>query len=559
MASLFVIEGADQGKRFDLRTVVNTLGRDVSNPIRLQDGEISRKHAEIRALPDRSGFELLDLNSANGTYVNEKLVQQCRLQTGDQVRLGNTLLLFSEGTVPAHRASAERVMMLGKASPADRSEIVQTMTADQHGGQFGPMRPGVDPVVQLDSQLRLLGTISLVAQAISQIVEIDSLLQRILELSFETVGADRGAALLRAESGDLVPRVARWRGASSSSEQLAISRTIIDHVLERGEGVITTDAPADVRFSSGRSIVTEGIREAICVPIQGRQARMGVIYVDLRARAESTPGDQQHFTPEHLALMIAIGAQAGLAIENSRLLEAKVQAERLAAVGQTIATLSHHVKNILQGVRSGSFLIESGLQSANEPMIRRGWSIVDKNQTKIYNLVMDMLSYSKEREPAFETGDLNSTVGEVIELMQPRAAEMGVELIFEPQQSIPSADFDPEGIHRAVLNIVTNALDACHDRPGPSVRVETSHDAYQGLMLIKVEDNGVGIPSEEIPSIFQVFASTKGSRGTGLGLPVSSKILQEHGGGISVQSETGLGTTFVLQFPQHQTGTGQVD
>ena len=125
-------------------------------------------------------------------------------------------------------------------------------------------------------------------------------------------------------------------------------------------------------------------------------------------------------------LMVAIGHQAGLAIENTLFYNDKIQAERLAAVGQTIATLSHHIKNILQGIRGGSYLIDLGLNEKDESIVRRGWTIVEKNQTRIYNLVMDMLSFSKDREPALEPADLNETVGEVVELMQSRAAELGV-------------------------------------------------------------------------------------------------------------------------------------
>ena len=97
-----------------------------------------------------------------------------------------------------------------------------------------------------------------------------------------------------------------------------------------------------------------------------------------------------------------------------------VQAERLAAVGQTIATLSHHIKNILQGIRGGSYLIEMGLKNHDENVVRKGWDIVERNQNKISALVMDMLTFSKEREPEPVPSDLNEVVGEVVELMQVR-------------------------------------------------------------------------------------------------------------------------------------------
>ena len=173
-------------------------------------------------------------------------------------------------------------------------------------------------------------------------------------------------------------------------------------------------------------------------------------------------------------LMVAIGHQAGLAIENTTFYNAKIQAERLAAVGQTIATLSHHIKNILQGIRGGSYLIDMGLNEKDESIVRRGWTIVEKNQAKIYNLVMDMLSFSKDREPALEPTDLNETVGDVVELMQSRAEELGVQLTCKPAMTMPQVMIDPDGIHRAVLNIVTNAIDASEGAGTPASASSTS-------------------------------------------------------------------------------------
>ena len=164
-------------------------------------------------------------------------------------------------------------------------------------------------------------------------------------------------------------------------------------------------------------------------------------------------------------------------------------------------------------------------------------------------MVMDMLSFSKDREPALEPADLNETVGEVIELMQARAAELGVKLAWQPGRDIPRVTIDPEGIHRAVLNIVTNAIDACEGAENAQVVVKTEWDASTSTARVAVSDNGVGIDEEDIPSIFQLFASSKGSRGTGLGLPVSQKIVREHGGKIVVTSRPGHGATFLIELP----------
>jgi len=293
-----------------------------------------------------------------------------------------------------------------------------------------------------------------------------------------------------------------------------------------------------------------------------------VIYIDTTtsARRLVQQGIANKFTSEHLKLMVAVAHQAALAVEDTSYYSAMVQAERLAAVGQTIATLSHHIKNILQGIRGGSYMIEMGLEdhgkliadsgeSSSEQLakagetIRRGWDIVEKNQEKISKLVLDMLTFSKEREPDLQPGDVNQVASDVIELMVSRADDFDVELGWEPGQGIPTLTFDAEGLHRAILNVVTNAIDACDKEEGSFVRVATDFDAKRRLALITVEDNGGGIPPDEIDKIFLLFESRKGQRGTGLGLPVSQKILKEHGGQIIVESEVGRGSLFTLELP----------
>jgi signal transduction histidine kinase len=218
-------------------------------------------------------------------------------------------------------------------------------------------------------------------------------------------------------------------------------------------------------------------------------------------------------------------------------------------VGQTIAMLSHHIKNILQGIRGGSYVVELGLEQHDEANIRKGWSMVDRNLNKISTMVLDMLTFSKEREPDPVPSDVNKVVGEVVELVAAKAGEQKVSVEWLPGENIPILAFDPEGIHRAVLNIAGNAVDACEDREGGIVTVRTEHLPAESLVRITVEDNGVGIPPEDLDRIFTIFVSGKGSRGTGLGLSVSRKILQEHGGNISVSSTVGQGSRFSLEFP----------
>ena len=275
-----------------------------------------------------------------------------------------------------------------------------------------------------------------------------------------------------------------------------------------------------------------------------------MIYVDTTTPlVEAAESGRRRFGDDHLKLMIAIAHQAALAVEDTTYYSAMVQSERLAAVGQTIATLSHHIKNILQGIKGGGYLVDMGLENEDLGVLRKGWDIVGRNQAKISSLVMDMLSFSKEREPDPVPSDLVALVTDIVETVQQRASDAGTTIHWSPPADLPRLVFDPEGISRAVLNVVTNALDAVENRPDPWLELRVELDRTAGLVRVIVADNGEGMSPETLAEIFNLFVSTKGSRGTGLGLTVSRKILREHKGDIRAESRLGEGSTFTLEFP----------
>jgi signal transduction histidine kinase len=160
-----------------------------------------------------------------------------------------------------------------------------------------------------------------------------------------------------------------------------------------------------------------------------------------------------------------------------------------------------------------------------------------------------MLTFSKDRQPDLAPGQPAELISDVVELMQARARETGVALEARLPDHLPELMFDAELMHRALLNVVTNAIDACEKCERGRVDVSVELDQAQGLWSIVVADNGEGIPESERNMVFAVFESRKGSRGTGLGLPVSQKILREHGGQIRVESQVGVGSTFILELP----------
>lgn len=550
MPSLFVIRGNDQGSRFELQHEVIGLGRDASNAVQLHDTEVSRQHAEIRRVDNV--FTLIDLSSSNGTYVNGRRVQRCTLNSGDQVQLGGTLMLFTGPTGDVEYDLTGKVHITAGLASDEQSHIIRSVTHEE-GSRIFTHDLGTAQNTWLARARSNLQVMYRTALAVSHTLDIDQLLQRIMELIFEWVEADRGCIMLvDPDSKQLVPQVRRTREGVRSEEKITISKTILDFVMERNEGVLTSDARQDDRWNPAASIVRAGVREAICVPMQGRYDMVGVIYIDTSTSPQDIiqKGGATKFGEDHLKLMIAIAHQAALAVEDTRYYSAMVQAERLAAIGQTVATLSHHIKNILQGIRGGSYLIEMGLSDHDESLVQKGWTIVEKNQNKISTLVLDMLTFSKEREPDLIPSEMNQVVGDVVELMQSRAQDLEVALHWQPADQIPTLVFDPEGIHRAVLNVVTNAIDAAAEtKQGGRVRVLTEYAPGESKVRIRVDDNGAGIPPEHMDKLFSPFVSFKGSHGTGLGLPVSQKIVNEHGGRITVESSVGRGTRFTLEIP----------
>jgi len=548
---LIVIKGADEGKQFDLTGSVLGVGRDATNQIRLHDTEVSRRHAEFREV--EGGYSLVDVGSANGTFVNEQPVKDVPLQAGDRVQIGQTILVYSAGRSNGQGASdlADRISMIARQDVELSSAIIKTI-GETEGSRI-LSKPEQAGTPWLQTALANLGIMYEAIHTVSHILDLDQLLEKIMDLIFRSIEADRGCIMLRdPDTGQFEPKAVRWREGINAEEKMALSRTIMDYVLRDKQGVLVSDAATDERFNTGQSIVRFGIREAICVPMKGRHETLGVLYLDTHTSPRELVMHNNptgKFTEDHLKLAIAIAHQAALAVEDTRYHQAMLHAERLAAIGQAIAALSHHIKNILQGLRSGSEILKMGLTDKNDTLLQQGWKIVEKNQGKIYDLVMDMLSYSKEREPAIEDTNVNRVVDDVLELLSGRIKEMGAKLETRLNEDLPLVPADPEGLHRALLNIVSNALDAVEERKSPYIAVGTALEDDGEWVRIVVLDNGVGIPPNKQPDIFKPFVSSKGSKGTGLGLAVSRKILREHGGDILLQSQLGKGSKFILRLP----------
>lgn len=554
MLTLLVLQGPDKGRRFELPDVPTLIGRD-SRQLPITDKTVSRKHCEL--IPtDQGNWDLKDLGSANGSYINgTRVARITTLKLGDQIRVGRTLMLF--GAQPGiSRSSGGDVDLADEAAGMD-SAILNTIPASDDSMVLAFSDPGAAAV----SSLKILYELS---AALGSAFDVESVLEVVMDLVFEHIKADRGIIMLLDEKRQtLIPKVVRTRQeavgttkppqetAAEPTPKIHASRTIINYVLANSQGVLSSNAMADRRFSKGKSVHDLGIRSALCVPIKARKMGgqdadeiVGVIYVDSSVKNYT-------YSPEQLRLLNAIGIQAGMAMQNAHLYRLGLNAERMAAIGETTAALSHSIKNILQALRGGADVVEIGFRNSNLTQASKGWRIVERNLEKIYHLTLNLLAYSKEREPRLELVNPKTLIDDCIELTASAANDKSVMVVADVEKDHPAIPMDPDGIHQVLMNLLSNALDAVEPAKG-LIRVVCRYQEREGAAVIQVIDNGSGIAQPMRQHLFELFHSTKGNRGTGLGLAVARKIVEEHDGSISVDSTPGNGTVFTVRLPvQH--------
>ncbi len=225
-----------------------------------------------------------------------------------------------------------------------------------------------------------------------------------------------------------------------------------------------------------------------------------------------------------------------------------VSAERLAAVGQSVSAMVHSIKNMLSGLKGGAYLVGQGLKSGEREQVEQGHQMLWRNIHRLEALVRDLLTVAKPRRPQLEPQDLARVAAEAVETMAAEAGDKGVQLAFRPGQGPYPVMIEYRMILDALVNLVSNAVDAASQ--GSGGRVEVSLGGGDQELWCQVDDNGPGLEEEAVQRIFKGFFSTKGASGTGLGLMVAQKTAREHGGRIEFDNHPGRGASFRLVLPR---------
>jgi PAS domain S-box-containing protein len=224
--------------------------------------------------------------------------------------------------------------------------------------------------------------------------------------------------------------------------------------------------------------------------------------------------------------------------------------DQLTSIGLLVGSISHGIKGLLTGLDGGIYMVNSGFQKDKPERVKKGWDMVQRNVARIRSMVLDILYYAKDRELIVEEVDVAKIVREIGDGLQKKASDSDVVLDFDVAPEVGSFPGDVQAIRAMLLNLLENSLDACRtDRHKNEHAIGLRARRSAPWMIIEVEDNGVGMDRETRDKAFSLFFSSKGLKGTGLGLFISNKIVDKHGGDITVESEPGKGTKFVVRVP----------
>ena len=336
MAKLIVISG-DERQEFEL-AAFNTIGRHPDNTIQILDRIISKEHAQIQRGAD-GRFLFRDLRSLNGSFIRGERVGDHMLSDGDEVTMGSTRILFVDK--PAVEEPQHRVTIAPGLTESHIRQRIQASTGD-----FAPERQIADEK-QLRRDYERLRIGHELARAVGSELDLEKLLPKILDKAFELVGADRGAILLKDDKGEMVARYVKTRSARGDMN-IVLSRTVLAEVTNNRAAVLSSDATMDSRFSGAHSIIMQGIRSTMTVPLLHSTELLGIMHLDSLFTSNA-------FTEKDLQICTGMASQAAVAIQNARL------ASRIEKEAQTRAQISRLIPpSVVEQVVQGKLSIEKG-------------------------------------------------------------------------------------------------------------------------------------------------------------------------------------------------------
>ena len=550
--TVYVVGPEPRPVRVETELVV---GRGAESDLRFADDRrMSRRHA--RFLVDAGQLHIEDLGGVNGTRVNDVPVRgRMALSDGDIIQLGKTELQVGS----PQAAAKDRPQLVKPAADALPPDL-GGMVADEFYSALGLTEQTLlDPrgTENLVHQTRRFAVLHQFSDAAQRAETIDGLLDTTLALLLKVLPADRAFAALIDSDG--APTSIVSRGVRSGDPPPAVSTTVTDYVVHRRTSIISLDTSADERFGGAASLMLNETRAVMAAPITQGDPVVGILGLHASHRRRS-------FEEVDVDLLTIVGAMVGQAmaklhiaakrVETIRALEqarAKllktqqelIQSQQMAAIGRLAAGIAHEVKNhlspfMLADMIARKYPNDDDTQEANAIMLEARQHILD--------LVNEVRNFVGGAEVAYrrEPTDLAEVVQGVLRFMQCDKVVKEADVTLDVRQR-PIVELDAPRFRQVLINLLRNGADAVPD--DRRTRLVLRVDEQGGDAIVEVEDNGRGINDKVAERLFEPFFTTKGGQGLGLGLDISKKIIDDHGGSISFASSAGQGTTFTVRLP----------
>lgn len=410
-------------------------------------------------------------------------------------------------------------------------------------------------IPKIDNYFRISTSILSISRAIGSTFELPKLLNLIINKASKEFSAQRCSILLKDEKNeDLELAAAKGLPKDLIKNKITPSKnSIVQWVISHNKPLILNDKVRDKRF---RSLVAEPhVKSSMCSPLLAHGKVFGVMNI-ARTKLNSHP-----FTNSDLNSLMVIASAASAAIENVRLVEHLLKNERFATIGLTLTGLAHCVKNILTTLMGGIILFEKSIEKSDFSSAIKISSILKSSATKLNILVMNMLDYSKKRTPFFEKVKISRIKKDIEDNLGIIANRTMITINWEIDNDLDFISVDHDRMFRSLMNLGINAIEAMPNGGNIFIRIKKmDEEDYLNLssaknnilkgIVIEFQDTGVGIPQSVIDKVFDPFFSTKGSKGTGLGLLTVKQFAEDMGGKITVKSLEKQGTTFSLFLPK---------
>jgi signal transduction histidine kinase/pSer/pThr/pTyr-binding forkhead associated (FHA) protein len=524
------------------------IGRDADG-IQVADRLVSRRHSLIKS--ENGRFRIADLESQNGTFLNDERIQEAPLSNHDKITIGHRTFLFllqpcdidpslekpSSDTADTIAISHEEIdlshLWAQNAKNAARGFLRQAISTT----------PDAQPPD--NAAHRRLSLLYQLSENLRATRAVEAIYAQGLKLLLKAIPAiDCALVVLKSTTDEAyqITSINYRDGQPIDADAIPMSRTLFDWVFSEKVTLVSQDVGQDDRFQDSDSIRLYDLRSIVCVPLIGKDKVLGLLYA--QSNRLLSP-----ITRQDAIFASAVANELALNIDHIQLQAKVLQHERMAAIGLTVSNLAHNIKNLIAINQGAGQMMDSLIKGLDNPQIEKNWDWVQESFAGINRLSTGMLEYVKEDALLAKPVDINRSIRKYRNSIESSLSRNGLVFEWILTEKNPIWLTDEVQFQRALLNLVINAADAVKERQEGRIRIRTSLERKQ-ILVVSVLDNGCGISPRKKGRVLDLFYTTKGTKGTGLGLPMVQKFVDKSGGRLKFRSKEGIGTVFTMLFPR---------